>query len=71
VGYFLFGSDGWEREDIALCEKGWVLDRVPDGWQIWVWNWKLNKWVTYDEPFRDVEMASWVANTEIGGNADA
>jgi hypothetical protein len=62
-----------EREDLALTERGWVMVRVPDGWQIWVWQTGVHgctgKWVTYDEPYRDVEMASWVANTELGGDA--
>jgi hypothetical protein len=69
------------REDLALIERGWWIELVPDGWQIWAWqpgcrkrcgascctgkDGCVGKWVAYDRPYWSAVMAENVATTEL------
>lgn len=58
-----------EREDQAIIEQGWWIERLPDSWQIWVWQHGMygciGKWITYSEPFGHYDMAEMVVENEI------
>ena len=60
-----------EREDQAIIERGWWIERLPDSWQIWVWQRGMygciGKWITYGEPFCHYDMAELEVETEIEG----
>ncbi len=57
------------REDLALIERGWWIELVPDGWQIWAWQpgkcGCVGKWVAHGRPYWYADMAENVATTEL------